>query len=109
MTKITPHPKPEKPRYYFKEWRKFRGLTQEDLADRVGASAPSISQLERGIQGFTNSTLEAVADALQCSPADLLGVNPFKDGEVVDLVRMISEKDRDQAIRILRVFTGTSG
>lgn len=109
MVKVTPHPKPERPRYFFKEWRKFRGLTQEDLAGRVGVTPPAISQLERGLQGFNNSTLEALADALSCTPGDLLGVNPNKEGDVVDLVRLLNDRNRDQAIRVLKALTGTDG
>jgi transcriptional regulator with XRE-family HTH domain len=104
MVKVTTNFKKPRPRYFFREWRKYRNLTQEDLASRIGVSAPAISQLERGVQGFTNSTLEALADALSCEPGDLLSVNPFKDGEVVDLMRLINEKNRDQAIRVLRAL-----
>lgn len=79
MTKVTPNFKKPKPRYYFREWRKKRQLTQEELAERVGVTPPSISQLERGLQGFSDSTLEAVADALGCSPGDLLMRNPLDE------------------------------
>lgn len=109
MNKMTPHPKPAKPHYYFKEWRKFRNLTQEELADRIGVSAPAISQIERGLSGFTNSTLEAIADALSCEPGQLLGVNPFKEGQVIDLMRMLDDNSRDMAIRMLKGMTGTGG
>lgn len=52
-------------------------MTQEELADKIGVSPPSISQLERGIQGFTDSTLKTLADALECKPGDLLMRNPL--------------------------------
>lgn len=65
--------------YFFREWRKHRGLKQEDLADQVGLTASSISQLEHGKQGFTDSTLAALANALGCRPGDLLLWGP---GEV---------------------------
>ncbi|TPI39285.1 helix-turn-helix transcriptional regulator [Mesorhizobium sp. B3-1-9] len=58
--------------YFFKEWRKHRGLNQEALADMIGLTASSISQLENGKQGFTDSTLTALAQALDCRPGDLL-------------------------------------
>lgn len=77
MVKVTPRFKEPKPRYFFKEWRKYRGMTQEELADKIGVSPPSISQLERGIQGFTDSTLKTLADALECKPGDLLMRNPL--------------------------------
>lgn len=79
MTKVTPNFKKPKPRYYFREWRKKRQMTQEELAELVGVTPPSISQLERGLQGFSDSTLEALAVALGCSPGDLLMRNPLDE------------------------------
>ncbi|MER8616015.1 helix-turn-helix domain-containing protein [Mesorhizobium sp. M1409] len=60
------------PTYFFREWRKRRGLSQEALAEMIGLTASSISQLENGKQGFTDSTLVAIAKALDCRPGDLL-------------------------------------
>lgn len=74
---VTPIPKPGKPRFFFKEWRKHRGYNQEELAEIVGVTASTISQLENGKQGFTDSTLIALADALACEPGDLLMRNPL--------------------------------
>lgn len=85
MTKVTPNFKQERPTYYFKQWRKFRGLTQEMLAERIHATPSTISQLETGKQGFTNSTLEALADALNCQPGDLLMRDPLKTDAVWSL------------------------
>ena len=36
------------PHHYIKEWRKFRGLTQERLAERTPFTHGAISQLETG-------------------------------------------------------------
>lgn len=99
MKKGMPHPKPERPRYYFKEWRKKAGYTQEKLADMIGVTPSSISQLESGKQGFTDSTLEALAWALSCEPADLLGKDPTKQGEVIDLMRVLKEKGLDTLLQ----------
>lgn len=95
------------PGHYVKEWRKHRGLTQEQLAGRLGVATSSVSQLETGKQGYSQATLEALAIALDCEPWQLISVNPKMAGEVVDLVRLIDEKNRDQAIRVLRALTGT--
>lgn len=104
MRKGIGHPKPDKPRYYFKEWRKKAGLTQEQLAERVGVTASSISQLENGKQGFTDTTLEALAWALNCDPADLLGRNPLKDGIVVDIMELLRDRDPDLVRRVIEAL-----
>lgn len=55
--KVTPIPKPSHPRFFFREWRKYRGLNQEALAEIVGVTTSTISQLETGKQGFTDFRL----------------------------------------------------
>jgi transcriptional regulator with XRE-family HTH domain len=94
-------------RHHIREWRKFRGLTQERLAERTPFTHGAISQVETGRTSYTQEMLEALSVALDCTPGDLLNVNPFKEGDVVDLMRLINDKNRDQAIRVLRALTGT--
>jgi transcriptional regulator with XRE-family HTH domain len=91
--------------HYIREWRKHRGLTLEQLAGRLDVATSSISQLERGKQGYSQAMLEALAVALNCEAWELISVNPSKAGEVVDLMRLINEsKDKERAIRILRAM-----
>lgn len=92
------------PKHYIREWRKFRGLTQERLAERTPFTTGAISQVETGRTQYTQPMLEALASALSCEPGELLSVDPSKEGEVVDLMRMINDKNRDQAIRVLRAL-----
>src|SRR5262245_58290340 len=46
-------PAQQRRRHYIREWRKFRGLTLEQVAQRAGMSAGNLSQLERGAQGYS--------------------------------------------------------
>lgn len=97
------HKKP----HFVREWRKYRGLTQERLAERTPYTLGAISQLETGRTKYTQDMIEALASALGCSVGDLISVDPTKEGEVVDLMRLIDDRNRDQAIRVLRALTGT--
>jgi transcriptional regulator with XRE-family HTH domain len=63
-------------RTFFKEWRLHRGLSQEQLADRLETSVASISRIEKGTQPYTQDVLEALAEALNTDPASLLMRNP---------------------------------
>src|SRR5262245_15645125 len=47
-------------RHYIREWRKFRGLTLEQVAQRAGMSVGNISQLERGAQGYSAEGLARI-------------------------------------------------
>lgn len=94
---------PAPPQFYFKEWRKFREKTQEDLASEVGVSPSSISQLENGKQGFTGETLAALARALRCHPGELLLCNPLDPAGFWCLFRKVealseSERGRMRAL-----------
>lgn len=113
MAKVQTNFKPEKRAYFFKQWRKYRGLTQEVLADRIGLTASSISQLESGKQGFTDSTLEALADALNCTPGDLLIRDPLNEDAVWSIheqLQKASPEKRQQVIDfvefVLKANTG---
>ncbi len=103
--------KPRPQRYFFKEWRKHRGYTQEELAEMIGLTAPSISKLETGKQGFTDSTLEAIADALNCGPGDLLMRNPLDSEAPWSIWDRIPQAERKQALKVLLTFAkdGTTG
>jgi transcriptional regulator with XRE-family HTH domain len=63
-------------RTFIKEWRTFRGLSQETLAELAGMSSGNLSLIERGLQNYTQETLEALAGALKCDPVDLLAREP---------------------------------
>jgi len=54
--------------------RLARGLTQPEIAERVGTSASNISDLERGIKVPTLTTVARLADALDCSVTELVEV-----------------------------------
>lgn len=83
-----PPAKPQKKRHarhYVKEWRDKRGLTQDQLAERVDRSRGLISQIESGTTLLTEDLIYALADAFQCEPGDLFRVNPLIEGVVIDI------------------------
>jgi transcriptional regulator with XRE-family HTH domain len=59
-------------RTFIAERRDEMGLTQEQLAEKINLSRSMLSKIETGVQPYTQRTLEAIADALKCRPADLL-------------------------------------
>jgi len=99
--KVIPIPKPERPRHYIREWRKYRGLTQERLAERLDLTGGAISQLETGVTGYTQETLEGIAVALNCEPGDLLSRDPNIEGAVLDLLRLLRQKDQATVMAII--------
>jgi transcriptional regulator with XRE-family HTH domain len=103
-------PKSRPIRHYVREWRKFRGLTQERLAERTPFTTGAISQLETGRTKYTQDMLEALADALQCTPADLLMRDPLREGAVwsiEDQLKSVSLERRNQIIAVVETLLKT--
>lgn len=92
MRKRTPK-KPELRRTYLREWREFRGLTQEQAAERFGIDRSHLSKVERRQVPYSQGLIEAAADAYNCEPRDILGVNPFMAGELIDLTVLLGDAD----------------
>jgi transcriptional regulator with XRE-family HTH domain len=63
-------------RTFIKEWRKKKGWNQTELAQAIGVSTATISQIENKETGYKQWHLEAIAEALGCEPVDLLIRSP---------------------------------
>jgi transcriptional regulator with XRE-family HTH domain len=111
---MPPVPKPKRARtkHYLREWREYRGLTREAAIGRLGWSVSKISRIESGQTPYNEDDLNAAAEAYSTTPAMLIEVNPLKEGEVVDLMRMVrgipSDK-REDAKTVLSVLFGKGG
>ena len=51
--------------------RKELGMSQSELADKIGAHRNTIADIERGVSEGWPDTREAIAKALKCSVSDL--------------------------------------
>lgn len=94
---------------YLKHWRKYRNLTQEALAERVGLTSASISQLENGKQGFTDASLASLAGALGCTPADLLAYDPTRPDSFWPLIQAaerLQGAERRRAYSVIKAAIG---
>lgn len=54
-----------------KEIRESKGFTQADVSASTGITIKSLSQIENGVTNPRRSSLEAIAQALNCTVADL--------------------------------------
>lgn len=51
--------------------RKLRGMTQQQLADKMNVSYETISRIENAATGFTGDMLFEIADALDVSVEEI--------------------------------------
>ena len=82
-------------------------MTQERLAARVEMSVPQVSKIENGKQGYRQEALQALAEALNCEPADLLRPPPASWED--ELRVYIAKLDSDRAARALRILQTAFG
>ena len=67
-------------------------------------SHAQLARIETGQQPYSQPILEAAAHALAVSVVQLLTHNPSKDGEVIDLLKSMSESEKSQAVNILKAM-----
>ena len=61
---------------YLRQWREFRGLTLEQLAERVESTHTTLSRIERGLQPYGQALLETLAVALGTDTGSLIMRDP---------------------------------
>jgi len=85
--------------------RRQLGLSQSDLADRLGVSFQQVQKYERGANRVAASTLLAAAQALGTSVAWLVGEEASGREDDEDVFRALS---RPGALEILQAFNAIS-
>ena len=60
-----------------KQLREQRGMTQEELANRLGVKYPAVSKWERGMAYPSMNTVIKMADLFQVSMDVVLGLAPI--------------------------------
>ncbi|MFB5677462.1 helix-turn-helix domain-containing protein [Paenibacillus terreus] len=97
-----------------RQYRKWKGWTQEQLAELVGIHFSQIGNIERGEYNVNIQTLEKIANALGVSLSELISDGDGKgidmSDTVIEAVALLleqSETDQRKAVDILKVLFGT--
>lgn len=105
---------PAKPfRHFLKEWRQKKGLTQQQLADRLPVGddgkptgKDQVSRWERNERGMTMDVQAALAEALNLSsPGDL-----FRDPDMPsadELLRAVGPAERNRIFAVIETMVKT--
>ncbi|CUW39697.1 putative Repressor protein C [Magnetospirillum sp. XM-1] len=86
-------------KHYVKQWRKARGMTQEDLADAIDRAVATVSRIEGGHIGLTQDTTEAISRAFGIDPGALYapppeGTRPLRQDELGQVGRVSIRKPK---------------
>lgn len=98
-------PKRKRQKHFFKEWREKLDITQETAINRLSWTQSKLSRIENGKTPYDQDDLEMLEEAYGISKESLLSVNPWKEGEVVDLVGIVkkmSDQDKVAALKAIQ-------
>ena len=77
--------------------RKKRGVTQDEMAERLGVTRPTVYRMEAGLVEVTRGRLEKVAEILDMTTDELLGLLPT-EGRVPVLYHATAEDEWHHAV-----------
>lgn len=87
--------------------RKARGLTQKQLADKIGANQSTVSKIEKGIANPTQQIMTRLADALDVEPIEFYELSDLQDRTLDALARMDADQ-RWAALTVLEAMASQS-
>lgn len=91
-----PKPKRQRTQHYFRAWREFRGLSQEQVAERINMSRENYGRIENGKLPYNQDVLEMCAVAFGCSPTDLIERDPIVE-TMADKLRSLLQSASPEA------------
>lgn len=96
------------------EVREDRGVSRRELAEKLGVTPQTIGRLEKGEMQLTATYLNQIAEALECSPGDLLvsgapitGQNDVEPASDPDGLPPLADLLGQRGIRAYRVLADT--
>jgi transcriptional regulator with XRE-family HTH domain len=92
---------------HLKGWRKFRDLSQEQLAELIGTTKATISRIENRKQNWDQAFLQAASEALRCDPRDLMMRDPSQPHSLWSILDQLTAPERQQAERLIVAIKGT--
>ena len=93
--------------HYIRQWRKHRGLTQAQLAERIGISKSYVTKIETFQRRYDQPFLEAAAEALRCEPADLIMRDPTDPDGIWSVWDTLAPVERRQMVEIAKTLRRT--
>lgn len=90
--------------HFIREWRLHRGLTQEQMAERVGIDKSYLSKIENGRKRYDQPFLEAASEVLGCEPADLIQRDPSQSARIWEIWDKLQPTQREQLVEIAQTL-----
>lgn len=87
--------------------RKLNKLTQPEFAERIDLSTTEISNLERGKNSLSFSTLVNICNEFDVCPCQILSgaIKDSVDDNIIDLIRNLSKEEQQMVYKLLLAYT----
>jgi transcriptional regulator with XRE-family HTH domain len=86
-------------------FRTHRGMSQSDLAGKIGVAFQQVQKYEKGINRVGASRLSRIAAVLGVSIGELFGSSAEKPADLKSPFRLLAKRD---ALRVLTAFSRTT-
>jgi transcriptional regulator with XRE-family HTH domain len=96
--------KAPKTRHFIRQWRKHRGLTLEQLAERIGMSHQNLGKIERGKVPYNQTLLEALSEELNCELLDLVIRDPASTEPIMSIWATLDAVQKRQILEIIQTL-----
>jgi len=94
---------------FLRAWRKYRGMTQDQVAEILEMDRSTISKIENGVLPYDQDFLERTSLVYLCEPEDLISIDPLKP----DTPRLVSSRmkhatpaQQKQIVELVNVLLG---
>lgn len=95
----------DRPQHYLREWREFRGFTQDQLGAAIGTNGSVIHLLENGQRRLSEKWLRKLAKPLGTMPGAILDYDPNEvPTSILEAWGQVPDDLKAQALSILQTF-----
>lgn len=84
--------------------RKEKKLTQKELAEKLHVTDKAVSKWERGLNYPELSLLPIIANILETSISELLGVEQNISNNTIDVISEISKAEKKQLLKLIKDY-----
>jgi len=81
-------------RHFLRQWRKFRGYTLEQAAERVGMSHQNLGKIERGKVPYNEPLLDILADIYRTDKGSLIMRDPSRPDPLWSIYDQLAPPER---------------
>lgn len=96
-------------RHFLRQWRKFRGYTLEQAAERVGMTHQNLGKIERGRVPYNETLLDILADVYRTDKGSLIMRDPSRHDPLWSIYDQLAPPERQRLVeRVEQEFKKTA-